>query len=153
MRKRKEDGESLKVRVVSDEEIHMSMRALQKFIKPIRAQLQDFASAHGFDESQIYEIQLAVNEALANIIEHAYEGEDQGQIELSAEKNPGGEIEIAIQDFAEKIDLAQLVSRELDDVSDSGLGVYLIKNLMDEVEYDLSRDKGTRLILKKKCKK
>ncbi|MCA9734921.1 MAG: ATP-binding protein [Deferribacteres bacterium] len=152
MSKNFKNDEELTVRVVSDEEIHMSMLAVGKLIKPIREQLYEFASGRGFSDDQIYEIQLAVNEALANIIKHGYKGEKRGEIELSAETNRFGDLEIAIQDFAEKVDLAKLVSRDLEDVQDSGLGVYLINNLMDEVEYDLSREKGTRLILKKKLK-
>ncbi|KAA3615488.1 MAG: ATP-binding protein [Calditrichaeota bacterium] len=140
----------LNVRVVSNDEIHMSMRGLQALIKPIREKLEHFAQENGFDKQQIYEIKLAVNEALANIIKHAYKGDDVGDIEVSLETNGLGDLEIAIQDFAEKVDMAQLVSRDLDKAEDHGLGLYLINSLMDEVEYDLSQEKGTRLILKKK---
>lgn len=144
--------EKLNVRVVSNEEIHMSMRGLRSLIKPIRDKLQDFAQDNGFNEQQIYEIKLAVNEALANIIKHGYKGEDLGDIELSLATDSAGDLQIAIQDFAEIVDLAKLVSRDLDDVEDRGLGIFLMNSLMDEVEYDLSQEKGTRLILKKKLK-
>ncbi len=144
--------EKLNVRVVSDEEIHMSMRGLRSLIKPIRDKLEDFAQENGFNSRQIYEIKLAVNEALANIIKHGYKGEDVGDIELSVETNNMGDLEIAIQDFAEIVDMAKLVSRDLDKVEDRGLGLFLMNSLMDEVEYNLSQEKGTRLILKKKLK-
>ena len=38
------------------------------------------ASNAGFDEKEIYAVELAVDEACSNIIEHAYEGEGKGDI-------------------------------------------------------------------------
>ena len=144
--------EKLNIRVVSKEEVHMSMRSLAQIVKPIRQQVREFAGEQGFDQKQIYEIQLAVNEAIANIIEHAYDGDESGEIQLSMAAEANGDIEIAIRDFAEKADLDKLVSRDLDDLRDGGIGIFLIKSLMDEVEYDFSEEIGTRLILKKKLK-
>jgi anti-sigma regulatory factor (Ser/Thr protein kinase) len=107
----------------------------------VRSTVQQFAAVVGFDETESRSIVLAVDEALANVIRHAYQGrEDQG-IELAcnlmcsrSDGDPDG-LEFILEDRGTPADPEQLKGRELDDVRPGGLGLHLINSIMDEVQY------------------
>ena len=61
------------------------------------------ADAAGLDGSASYAVQLAVDEACTNIIEHAYGGEGKGDIEIRTNKLVNG-IEIVIKDVGIRFD-------------------------------------------------
>src|SRR5436190_18810483 len=55
-----------------------------------RRAVEMFAAQCGFDETARGEIGLVINEALANVIRHAYQGATDQPIELSAQKTDDG---------------------------------------------------------------
>ena len=58
------------------------------------------AQASGLDEKAIFEVQLAVDEACTNVIEHSYRGEDKGEIALRCERAEGGFV-VTIRDHGQ----------------------------------------------------
>jgi len=102
------------------------------------------AQAAGFPPDDVFALKLAVSEACANIIRHAYEGAEDKDIILSV-CIEGDKLLLTIRDFGKKFDLSCYKPPELDRPSESGYGIYLIMELMDEVEYDTSPSKGTIL--------
>lgn len=118
-----------------------------RYVSAVRAFVEDIATKSGFDKVKVEDLKLAINEALANIIEHAYGGQRNKDILIDlvvARKY----IEVILRDFGKKVDLSAIRSRDLDDVRDGGLGVFLIKNMVDEVVYSSQKD-GTELRLVK----
>jgi len=103
----------------------------------------------GLSPEEIYDVKLAVNEAVANIIEHAYQWRDDGQIIVDL-LGREGELEIHLRDFGRKVEASRLRSRDLDDFRDGGIGLFLIQTLMDSVTYDTSSPVGTELIMVKR---
>src|SRR5215210_8634306 len=63
-----------------------------------RRAIEMFAAQCGFDDTARGEIGLVVNEALANVIRHAYQGKTDQPIELRAQKTPDG-IAIEMRDW------------------------------------------------------
>lgn len=104
----------------------------------------------GFSEDDIYSIQTAVDEACSNIIDHAYRGENLGDIEISVEvfKN---KIEIIITDYGNPFNPDDVpdpdIVSPLEVRKERGLGVFFIRNLMDEVLFDFSKKNKNILIL------
>lgn len=100
------------------------------------------------NEDDIYAIKLAVAEAAANVIEHGYGGETESNIDLEVllENN---ELIFILRDYGEQSDISEIKSRELDDYQEGGLGVHIIKTVMDSVEY-VHMEQGTKLIMKKR---
>ena len=143
-----DDQKDLHVRVVSNEELTMHFKSRNDLIAPVRAVLREFAGERGFDPDEIYDLQLAVNEAIANIIEHAYKGATTGEIVVGLEMKQEA-LEILIKDWGIKVPKEHIKSRELDDIADHGLGVFLMHQLMDDVVYDLEKPEGTELLLRK----
>ncbi|RME46512.1 MAG: ATP-binding protein [Chloroflexi bacterium] len=108
----------------------------------------DHVRAAGFDNDVVFAVELALSEALTNVIEHAYAGDETQEIRLSLAIDDE-KLRLTIRDFGRKFDLSSYQSPNLDVPAEGGYGVYLIHQLMDEVNYDTSPAQGTRLSLVK----
>lgn len=102
--------------------------------------------AANFDEEAIYAVELALSEALANVIEHAYGGDQGQEIHLSLAIDDE-KLCLTVRDFGEKFDPTNYTPPDLDTPTEGGYGIYLIQQLMDEVTYDASLPQGTKLTL------
>ncbi len=109
-----------------------------EFLDDIREFVGGIARTGGFSEKEVYNIQLASDEAASNIIEHAYEGVSDGLLEISCEVR-GGAITIILVDHGESFDPSEVPAPDLKaDLSErkiGGLGIFLMRKLMDEVHY------------------
>ena len=76
---------------------------------------------------------LAVNEACMNVIQHAYKGDDSGEIILEILNNKK-KLLFRLKDFADPVDLNSVKPRDLDDIRPGGLGTHFIREIMDECE-------------------
>ena len=98
-----------------------------------------FAGDHGFSKTRISEIQLAAEEALLNIFQYAYPGEDKGEVEVTCEMKSDSELNIRILDNGIPFDILSLsepdISCPLPDRKIGGLGCYLIRKMADQVHY------------------
>lgn len=107
----------------------------------------------GFDSKGIYAIQLAVDEACSNIIEHGYDELDHGKICCSYEVLKDG-LKITIQDWGTPFnpDKVPEPNFEVDlcDLKPRGAGLYFIKKLMDEVQFDFDSGDGNLLTMVKR---
>jgi anti-sigma regulatory factor (Ser/Thr protein kinase) len=115
----------------------------------VRSAVQEFATVVGFNEEECRSIILAVDEALTNIIRHAYENRYDQTIELTCRRlgpdlgsDPGKPLERAsdglefiLMDRGRSAEPEEMKGRDLDDVRPGGLGIHLITKIMDEVSY------------------
>jgi anti-sigma regulatory factor (Ser/Thr protein kinase) len=89
---------------------------------------------------------LAVDEACANVVRHGYAGADEeGDIVVSLWRE-GAEIVVRVRDFAPPVDLRRLAPRDPRALRAGGLGLRLIRELMDEVTYSRPRRGGGNLL-------
>ncbi len=113
---------------------HDHLRAISSFV-------MDAIKDSPFDSRQRYAIDLAVDEACSNVIDHAYGGNEQGEIRILLDLNETG-LKLSIQDDGAPFDPDCVIEPDLTSPLETrcerGLGVYLIRNLMDEVTYDFS---------------
>lgn len=104
----------------------------------------------GFSSKEVYAIQTAVDEASANIIDHAYKGEDIGEIKISITALPD-RIEIFIEDTGEPFDPDEVPAPDITSLlevrKERGLGVFFIRKLMDEATFDCSSAECNTLTL------
>jgi len=111
------------------------------------------ASDAGFDEKEIYAVELAVDEACSNIIEHAYGGEGKGDIECTCNDIKGG-LEIILKDDGKPFDPGAVsqpdFSVELEEIKPRGAGLFLIHNMMDDVDFEFSQKEGNVLRMVKR---
>jgi len=120
------------------------------------AQISDFvtqiAKEAGFDSRQVYAVQLAVDEACTNIIEHGYGCEGQGDIVCSCDSTAEGII-IIIKDWGKRFDPEEIPEPDydvpLEKLQYRGAGLFLMNKLMDEVDFKFGDSDGNTLTLKK----
>lgn len=120
----------------------------------VRSAVQQFAVVVGFNEEECRSIILAVDEALANIIRHAYDNRYDQTIELTCRRlgpdlgpNSGTPLndvrdglEFLFVDHGRSAAPEQMKGRDLDDVRPGGLGIHLISQIMDQVSYEPRED-------------
>lgn len=135
-------------------EVKVEMLSQPRYLSGARDLVSAVSKRLGFDDQACGQIALAVDEALCNVIRHGYDRRADGRIWLSIwpVEEPGGEargMRIVIEDEARQVDPEKIKGRDLEDVKPGGLGVYIIKQVMNWVRYE-QRDKiGMRLVLVK----
>lgn len=103
------------------------------------------ASRLHFSIDEIEDIKLAVAEACTNAIQHAH---GSSYIEIRCEALPD-RLRISVRDHGRGTRPESIHSRDLDDERVGGLGVFLIRSLMDDVQYDVHPENGTQLVMTK----
>lgn len=111
------------------------------------------ANEAGLNESEVYAVQLAVDEASTNIMEHGYGRECPNRIDITCEILEDG-LKVVIYDDAEPFDPESVPEPEinvsLDEVKPRGLGIFFMRKMMDEIQYESSPDKGNTLTMIKR---
>ena len=119
----------------------------------IREFVGEKARQVGFSDKEIYSIQLAADEASTNIIEYAYAGVENGEIEIDCNTSDGG-LEIVLRDKGKPFDPSNVpepnVKGDLSERKIGGLGIYLMRKLMDEVSYETLAEGGNVLTMVKR---
>ena len=119
----------------------------------IREFVGEVARQGGFSDKEIYSIQLAADEASSNIIEHAYAGVGDGKIEIDCSISET-ELKIVMRDHGRSFDPSTVpepnVKADLSERKIGGLGMYLMRKLMDDVSYESSADAGNVLTMIKR---
>lgn len=121
-------------------------------LDPIRAFVGEVARQAGMDEREIYNVQLAVDEACSNIIEYAYEGVPDGRIEINAFATRQA-LTIVIRDQGKPFNPETVaepdVEAALEDRPIGGLGLFFMRKLMDDVRFAWSPEEGNTLTMVK----
>ncbi|MEZ6318205.1 MAG: ATP-binding protein [Phycisphaerales bacterium] len=135
--------------------IRVELLSNPMYLSGARELVSSVAKRLGFDDLDCSKIALAVDEALCNVIRHGYGRRVDQPIWISIWPiEEGGEsigIRIVIEDEAKQIDPAQVRGRELEDVKPGGLGVHIIREVMDEATYEKREGRGMRLTLVKRA--
>jgi anti-sigma regulatory factor (Ser/Thr protein kinase) len=100
-----------------------------------------------FSERQRTLMVLGVDEACTNIIRHAYHLRDDQLISLSLESKSDC-VCLRLRDYGKKAKPGTMDGRPADLIKPGGLGLHLIRNAFDQVDYILRR-RGTELVLTK----
>jgi len=107
--------------------------------------ISDIARKLGFSGKRIKEIELATEEALVNIINYAYP-DYSGDIKVICSLDPSKAFVIKIEDTGIAFDISSLkdpdISAGISDREVGGLGVFLIRKLMDKVKYHRKNKKN-----------
>lgn len=119
----------------------------------VRAAVREMAILVGFSSDEANQVVLAVDEALTNVIKHAYDSATDRPIEVAmgSTGDPTGRagIRVAIRDYGKQVDPREIRGRDLDELRAGGLGIHLIRAVMDRVEYTPMPEGGTVLLLEK----
>ncbi|MCX6356243.1 MAG: ATP-binding protein [Candidatus Aureabacteria bacterium] len=123
-----------------------------KYLRAVRSLVDEVTYEMGFSVKSRSEVIQAIDEACTNIIKHSYDGNFKKKIIITLQDH-NNRLEVMVKDFGKKVHPARIRHRELYDIKPGGLGVYLIKQYMDVVWYDISPRVGTELKMVKYLKK
>lgn len=98
----------------------------------------DAARRFGFSEPELMNVEVGIEEAVTNVMKHAYDVEENSHFDIICEKLPAG-IRIIIKERGIPFDPKQIATyhsgAHLEEASTSGLGTYLMQRMMDEVSF------------------
>ena len=113
--------------------------------------LEDCGTAMELPQKCLFEINLGLDELFTNIISYGFEDESEHQIKFSLVKDDETLV-VQVEDDGKPFNPLEAaspsVSEDLDEVEIGGLGIHLIKKMMDDIVYQRIEGKN-RLVLKK----
>lgn len=135
--------------------IRLELLSNPLYLSGVREFIAGVAKRLGFIETHCSQIALAVDEAMANVIRHGYNARTDGKIWIDVthegDARTGLSMTVVIEDEARQVDPCTIKSRDLEDIRPGGLGVHIIKEVMDVATYEKRAcDCGMRLTLVKK---
>lgn len=123
--------------------IEMKVPAKSEYVGMIRLSVSGIASRMGFSFEAIEDLKVAISEAAANVVTHAYEDTEVGEMTIGFGVYDN-RLEVVVSDRGESFDMNEVKktvgpykhngSDSLKDLREGGFGLYLIKALMDKVE-------------------
>lgn len=118
--------------------LHIDSRTEQ--LVTVREFIAQEAAAFGFAEEDVSKIALAVDEACTNIIKHAYRFDPGGRITVEVRRGDGA-FTVTVIDHGRGFDPEAIRTPDMKEYLSKyrrgGLGVFLMRSLMDEVEYHI----------------
>lgn len=115
--------------------LRIVMLSHPRFLSVVRAAVGQIGSVYGLTDDSCRGVTLAVDEAVANIIRHAYKNRYDQEIEFNC-RAAADRLEFTLVDWGEPADPNRICAQPLDEVSLSGRGTHLIKATMDEMHYE-----------------
>jgi sigma-B regulation protein RsbU (phosphoserine phosphatase) len=149
-------GEASQNILIDDEQIEqivsLNIPSKPDRLKLARSVVTQAASLCECSDDMVQDVVIAVDEALQNIIRHAYSNRPDGEIKVTICRSVANLI-FFIQDYADQIDIKKVKPRDLSDVRPGGLGTHFIREVMDEVIFlPLPKGSGNLLKLVKRIK-
>lgn len=116
----------------------MTVQASTEHLAEVRNFVAKHATNFGFKKQDVADIRLAVDEAYTNIIKHAYKHDENRSVDIKLGYN-SNEFWVSLLDSGKNFDPSSYsdpnVREKIKQKKRGGVGVYLIKKLMDDVEY------------------
>ena len=137
--------------ISSSSKVKIEILSDPRMLKIVRAGVRHLCTIMGFPNVDKNSVVLAVDEACSNIIKHAYNNEPYNVIKVNCSIFKD-RLEIRLRDFGTKANQKNIQPRNLDDVRPGGLGVHLIRTVMDKVVYKNDPKQGNHLLLVKSIK-
>lgn len=131
--------------IKQNDEIRLSIPNKPEYVGVVRLTVAAIASRIGFDIEKIEDIKVAVAEACTNALTHGKNGNEEGEYDISFVLT-GEKITISVYDKGEGCRLENIKQPNLGELNEGGLGIFIIKSLMDDVE--IVSEKGKGMVIK-----
>jgi serine/threonine-protein kinase RsbW len=111
------------------------------------------ARLSGMSEKQVFEVQMAVDEACTNAMVHAYQGDPEGEVRVCCYLE-GNEFVIEVVDQGQVFDATAVpepdLGKPIEDRDIGGLGLFFMRKLMDSVVFATPSEGGNQVIMRKR---
>lgn len=119
-------------------------------LEPMLDFVEQSAKELGFDEKKLNQVRLASEEALVNVINYAYQ-EKHGDIEISCTSDDK-RLLLEIVDWGIPFNPLSLpepdITSPMEERKIGGLGIFLVRSIMDKVDYRRDEDKNVLTLIK-----
>lgn len=132
------------------DDVELTIVSHPRWLRLIRQVVQEYASQAGFDENDAHAVTLAVGEAVGNVIKHSYRGRPDQRFTMVCRQGRDG-LEVIIRDHGEPFDPEKQPALAPDELRVGGRGIYLMRTLMDEIEYGRENEANV-ICLRKRLK-
>jgi serine/threonine-protein kinase RsbW len=122
--------------------VRLVIPAKAEYITLCRLALAGISQLRPVPDETLHDLQLALTEACTNSVRHAYEAGTEGTVQIVYEL---GDEAISIEVTDEGGGFVLDEASEADRMSESGLGIAIIRALADELEIEPSEGRGSRL--------
>ncbi len=129
------------------ERIQVSIPHRAEYISLVRLAVSSVANRMGFDVESIEDIKVAVSEACANAILH--DGCPAGENFVLTCQLRERNLDIFVSDYGRGYEISKIRDPEPDHLNEGGLGIFIIKSLMDEVKIESGKGQGTSIRMTK----
>lgn len=135
--------------------IELTMPAKPEYVGVVRLTVSGIANRLGCSYDDIEDIKIAVAEACTNVVNHAYDENEENPVMLIKCGIFQDRLELVIADHGGKVDVDSFKNRRgpikgnqsVDELKEGGLGLFLIETLMDKVE--INSDSGVVIVMTK----
>ena len=132
---------------MNDESLELSLANELREIAGVAAKIDEFCASHDLGHVA-YAVNLAIDEILTNTISYGYEDDDRRRIEVIVRLEPEALVVVIVDDSL-PFDLALVPERDiegasLEDMPLGGLGIFLVHQMMDSVDY--RREEGCNVV-------
>ena len=137
----------------TDKPVKVRVFSTPEHLPVVRAAAERMCRIAGFDEDSTTQVILSVDEAMTNVIRHAYDGADDQPIEIELAivvDASGAALRVCIHDYGRWVDPSLIRARDVNEVRPGGLGVYIMKECMDQLDYQRGEEGGTVLTMVKR---
>jgi serine/threonine-protein kinase RsbW len=133
------------------EGLTISLRNALDELERVAGLVEAFCTARGVPAKTIFQLNLALDEVLTNVISYGYPEGGAHTITVHVGYEPE-RLVVAVEDSGRAFDPLTVpapdLSRALDERAVGGLGVHLVRSVMDELEYH--RQDGKNLLIMRK---
>ena len=124
------------------------LELIEEMIDPIISSLEEIKADH----KKVYQVNLALEEILVNIAKYAY-APNEGLIDISYEiSDDSKQLKVIIRDKGKAFNPLEKEEPDFDSSVENrkigGLGIYIVRNIMDDVKYERINDENVLEIIK-----
>lgn len=131
--------------------IHIHITSDPANLKQIRTMMTEFACAAMLSDKEAGLVILAVDEACSNIIKHCCKDDPTRSIDVTIALDKGS-LTVTIVDNGDCFNIRSITPRDLQEIKPGGLGIHIIREVMDVVEYSHTPEGLNQVMLIKKLK-
>lgn len=128
------------------EQIKISLPGKPEYVSIARLTASVIANQMGFNIDDVEDIKVAVGEACNNAVLHGKSHEEMFEIQFEVQDD---RIVIEVRDNGNGFDLDEYQAPEPGELRENGLGIFIMKTLMDEVDFIPAQNNGTTIRLVK----
>jgi serine/threonine-protein kinase RsbW len=134
----------------SSETVHLTIPSRLEELAQVHALLEELGRRHGMDEDYVNSLLIAVIEAGTNAVQHGNMFADDKVVKFEVTVDPGN-VHVRVDDVGHGFDPSRVLNPTEGEqlLSPHGRGLFLMRQLMDEVKFETGPDHGTTVFLRK----